>query len=212
MGISLRLLESTRMNEIKMGMESLAIITDSMLVQPDHAKFVCRELLLGETDSLGERLRKHVLRYIQTCEKQSQQQQQQQQQNQQKWWEEKSKEIGNDQQYDSNHLWQMQTLSLRVCANALQETTNTSDTTNAARRIMANRFIENLEVASQQPEEAALSAKCLRVLLMQHHGGLEITNRLLSLKGTLIAAHQYGTAYHSSLEKESKSLMDTMTW
>lgn len=133
-----------------------------------------------------------------------------------------------DNDYGNYSSREMQILALRVLANALEQEgmhshslllrDNKDNDDNDSKKETLNNghqsllcesitksLINNLSDASEKPDKAALSAKCLRFLLtndIMKHSNMTVSDNVLE------SAYKYGKAHHLCLEKETSSLME----
>ena len=79
-------------------------------------------------------------------------------------------------------------------------------------KTVEDSLIYNLEMAHCRPLEAALSAKCIRLIQTLEPQSLDLPWKKASLLPSVLSALQYGRAHHLWLEKESKYLIGRLTW
>lgn len=210
--ITKRLLESDQYDQNRLGMESLASMTNPATVLKKDAKFVCRALVCGDAP-LGDCLRDAMVPYFQEVERDDD-------------------DIDSSLDYDSDedsdeeeyaqgtHFGAMHQLALRVMANALQVVSELDDGRPAAPlsivdlaspfwSSVCNALVYNIEEANHRPREAALSAQSLNLLTQLAPILCEcpIMDRLVP---ALSEANACGKSCSLLLERESQQLMGTL--
>ena len=78
-------------------------------------------------------------------------------------------------------------------------------------KMVEDSLMYNLEVANCRPLEAALSAKCIRLIQSLEPQSRNFPWKKTNLLPSLLSAHRYGRAHHLWLEQESKYLIGRLT-
>lgn len=187
--ICLRLLESPCLDQSRLGLESLKMLTEPSIVSPEDAMIASRAVVFQE-GCFGDRLQAALAGYFGT--------------------QDSDNETMNAHDDMVGHG-----IALAIVANALQlvlegKTAGNKqpalNTNSGFWAVVAQDLFHNVESAVTMPHEAAKSAKCIRLL-----HDLQTTQmpkiRQADLRSCLTQAHQYGQRYHLSLEKESQKLL-----
>jgi hypothetical protein len=192
--ICLRLLESPCLDQSRLGLESLKMLTEPSIVSHQDAMIASRAIVFQE-GCFGERLQTALAGYFGAQDSNI-----------------------NMKEYEDMVGHGM---ALAIVASALQlvlddktagneQPTAALNTTSGFWALVTQDLFHNVERAMTMPHEGAKSAKCIR-LLHDLHTTQVPTIRQAGLRSCLTKAHQYGQRYHLSLEKESQKLlaMDT---
>jgi hypothetical protein len=208
MTICRQLLQSPRLNENRLGLESLVVLTNPTKVLARDAMQVSNRVLTDFDFQHGllEQYFVHVNRVG-------------------------NHEDSDDRDYDDEDNTSMMdyeqgpffgglhVLALHVLSNALETTmTTTSPGNTSTFDLSSNTFWQtvlgalyyNLQVASTRPMEAALSIKCLRLLVPDASSTFATTVTTAPprrLHEYLLHAHHFGKQHHRSLQQETEAWM-----
>ena len=212
--ITKRLLESTRYDQNRLGMESMVAMTNPHSVHAKDAKLVCRSLVYGSAP-FGDALRDSLVKYFRDAER-----------GEDTAGDETAMDYdsdsddGEDEYAQGSHYGSMHNLALQVLANALQVVNDLDDNRTAGLSLVdlaspfwstiCNALVYNIEVSNHRPREAALSAKCLNLLarLAPVICNCPVMDRLEPR--LLEQVNEYGKACNLLLERESLKLMGTL--
>jgi hypothetical protein len=206
--ICLRLLKSNSMDQIQLGLESLRMLTDASIVSRQDALNVSKAVLFREGpfgDSLQMELSRHSFgRAAALCVRAP------------------KMEYGYSQALSHNEAFH--NLGLAILSNALDrveigrngsENMDTISThlTNTFWQLVTEDLLYNVQKAVQTPNEAAVSAKCIRCLKSLSTNGSEMIGPAMvgsrGFRACLAQAHRFGARHHWMLEQESQKLLDT---
>lgn len=212
--LCLELLESDKKDENRLGVESLLILTDLSKVTREDAEEVARAVIYNEGELATRLLNSFVAFFNVDVDKRF---------DEPDWSfadcsnsdDASLLEFSQGSEFGDTHL-----LALKVLTNCLQviacheqdylsnEITSLDLASPFWREIM-DALVLNLHESSHRPQEAALSAKCMRILECLEPGIL--TPFLESVVAPLLVhAHEFGKAHHLFLEKESEELMQSL--
>lgn len=197
-GISLSLCESPCIDQSRLGLESLGMLTDSTIVSARDALVVSRAIVFQQ-GSFGARLQSALGRFFGMAQPDSVE----------------------DDQDTIGHA-----MALSILADALQqvaEDTTLGTGTQPVKFVETSSFwwvvsedlFRNVRRAVQSPNEAAKSVRCIRLINSLENnktvGAGVPTIRGAAWRSSLTQAHRYGKHCHLSLERESQKLlaMDT---
>jgi hypothetical protein len=192
LGISLRMLESKRLDENRMGLESLCTLTDSSRVVAGDAEKAASTIL---SDSHLQGLLEKYFVQMKLSHKGS---------------------TGSDYDDDTMDYEDGQfvgcchILSLRLLSNVLElaDTVHAKiDLTSMFWQTVLHALYYNANIASSRPLEASLSIKSLRLLQTLEPSTFNLAPSERHLHEVLMTAHQFGRQHNRSLEVESKRLM-----
>lgn len=187
--ICLRLLESPCLDQSRLGLESLKMLTEPSIVSRDDAMIASRAIVFQQ-GCFGSRLQTALAGYF------------------------KAQDSNNETMkgYDDmvGHG-----IALAIVTNALQLVLEGKTAGNKQPALNANSefwaavaqdLFHNVERAVTMPHEAAKSAKSIRLLHDLKTTQMP-TIQPAELRSCLTQAHRYGQRYHLSLEKESQKLL-----
>jgi len=198
----LLLLESKHHCQNRLGMECIQNITNSSSsVRLDDCTYICQAILVGEVGSQAGCLSNHVYKCILVSTDEDEERQ----------------TVPNVTDY-AYHVLTMRSLALQVLANTLEESylvlidklqSSALDDIKILLiwRNVVEKLVYILHMAIYRPEDAAVSAKCLRFMLKVD--GLVLKGK--NLEGVAIKAYRYGKVHHKSLEQECSSLILSLT-
>jgi hypothetical protein len=178
------LLQSKRLDENRLGLESLCTLTDPSKFRSNDADQACR-MLLSDATYQGL-LEKHFMQ----------------------------KEDDTMEYEHKAFVGRLHLLALKVLSQSLESVTQSSsrplaiDLSSVFWRNILQTLYCNLQVASSRPLEASLSIRCLRLLQTLEPSTLTaLVPSPSSLHECLSRAHQYGRDHSRSLEQESEQFM-----
>ena len=213
LAICLRMLESPAIDQIKLGLESLMMMTNPSVVSRDDAVATSQDILFQITD-LGRRIQNALSLCFGIAST-------------------SRPMLMDDDRMESSYgayFEQLHNMGLKILGHALQlaaeEQTrgrvgaSTLDLGSDFWILVAQDLFYNVERAVQRPHEACMAAKCVRLLSTLK--GQDDDNRLsnenvrhtshptgsVSFHSCLAQAHEYGKRCHLSLEMESQKLLD----
>ncbi|CAB9508299.1 expressed unknown protein [Seminavis robusta] len=198
--ICLRLIESNCMDQARLGLESLRMLTDPSIVAPQDALFVSRAVLLRQS-AFGPRLQSGLARYsfgiAEALAGRS--------------------DMAEYRQYSQAHYDGFHSLGLAILSNALQMVESNEnvaiDVTDRFWELVTEDLMWNVERAVQKPNEGAVSAKCIRHLKCLgcgHGNGMDLAvamTRPRGFRACLAEANRFGAMHHWMLEQESQKLL-----
>lgn len=195
--ICLRLLESPCCDQIRLGLESLRMLTQPTIVSWQDAMVVSRAVCFGEGEGhFGARLQTALASHFRIAAAADQC-------------------MALDYEYTKDH-----NMGLAVLASALQMVAQ--DTDAPGDMDFAGAFWEpvigdlyyNVQRAVEKPNEAAISARCIRLIGAVKKTSTTTSELILSspskaagLRSCLTQAHRHGQRFHLLLEKESQKLL-----
>lgn len=192
LAISCTLLESKQRDRQKLGLESLNVLTNPLLVRAGDAATASRSVILGE-GILGGRLQLGLVTLLQ--------------------------EVKPVEDEFHHHRGSMSAIlyhfALHVLANGLEQAAA------AQQQQLCNINLHSifwqtivaclhssLQTVLKMPHEAALSAKCIRYLLVaQQAAAKQSSVDLPATQTALRRAHAYGRTHHMALEKECQKTL-----
>jgi hypothetical protein len=192
-----RFLESERLDEIRLGLESLCILTDPSKVIAKDADEASR-IILSDA-SFQDLLEKFFFDVKLTHNKLI--------------VDEDDDDIlmdyGQGQFFGCLHL-----LAIKALSNALESVARNDhssripiDLSNLFWQTVLQSLYYNLEKAPRRPLEACLSTRCLRLLQTLEPSTLNMAPSQRRLQKYLLNAYQYGREHSRSLEQETEQLM-----
>jgi hypothetical protein len=192
-----RFLESERLDEIRLGLESLCILTDPSKVIAKDADEASR-IILSDA-SFQDLLEKFFFDVKLTHNKLI--------------VDEDDDDIlmdyGQGQFFGCLHL-----LAIKALSNALESVARNDhssripiDLSNLFWQTVLQSLYYNLQKAPRRPLEACLSTRCLRLLQTSEPSTLNMAPSQHRLHKYLMNAHQYGREHSRSLEQETEQLM-----
>jgi len=216
MGISLRLLENGKLDQNRLGLESLCALTNPTVVSHNDAFLVSKAIIVGE-EPLGTRLRRCLLVHLQNNNASVLPYQIRNSNDQEDSCNFDLKDAGNFAIGTDAALHQ---IALEILANALQVLLLKSQKENQENTIgicsdswspVIKTLKFNIRDFNLRPHASALSAKCIRLLADARQDlAIRILASDVQLVCSLQQAHNFGVARHSNLARESKSLLDQM--
>ena len=204
--ITVELLESNCLDQNRLGMESLQVLTDPTKVTMLDADRISHILIAG--DGHGDtRLREKFKTYFVGIEKRDS---------------EAAGEYDSDDDTDQsgryakgeffggNHMFALHSLSnaLESCARCQRPLR--MDANQEFWVAVVNALIYNLKVAAGRPLEAALSAKCIRLVQSMEPGAM--TSFKTELLPHLESAYHYGRSHNLWLQQESEQLIGRLEY
>jgi hypothetical protein len=192
LSFSLRLLNSTRHDQNKLGLESLGVMTNPRLVDPIDAYVVSSALVLGQ-GPFGAPMQTSLAALLHAVHPKR----------------------GRGPMECHGNLFH---LALHVLANALMVVEGNAISLDCSLwQIVMDCLLFGLDDATQRPHEAALSAKCIRRLLpatqravaaaSQQQLQMQGMTNVAGLHATAQKALQYGKSHHKALEQEAGHLL-----
>ena len=204
--ITIDLLESPCVDQNRLGMESLHLLTDPSKVRIQEADRVSHILIAGD-DRCSTRLREKFGGYfvgIQTRDSETPDEYDSDDDANE------SARYAKGEYFGANHVFALHSLS-----NALESCSRCQKPL----RVDANKnfwesvvkaLVYNLEVAAGRPLEAALSAKCIRLVQSMEPGA--VTSFKSQLLPHLESAYHYGRSHHLWLQQESEQLIGRLEY
>ena len=206
--ISLQLLESSAIDQMKLGLESLMMLTNPSVVSREDAVVISQEIVF-QTSDVGRRLQTALALCFGIAST-------------------GRPMVADDDRAEcirGAYFEQLHNMGLKILCHALQlavedpqyptGATSTFDLASDFWSLVTRDLFHNVERAVQRPHEASMSAKCMRLLSTlkgQVHATLpsEVDlgpSRPVAFHSCLTQAHQYGKRCHLSLETESQKLL-----
>jgi len=218
---AVHLLESSNIDQIKLGLESLQMLTDPSVVSKEDATIISRDVLFRETE-LGHRLQASlamcfgIAAAAATASDRAD--------------DEERKEGIMPDYIQGDYLESIHIIGLAILSNALQLVLGDDQECYLERRqdevaqclidgaqgfykLVADDLVFNLQTATHRPNEGAISAKCIRLLSVLkdkvHTKGIMFSSVTApnELQFCLKQAYQYGQRCHLSLETEAQQLL-----
>jgi hypothetical protein len=186
------LLESGRVDQKRLGIESLRVLTDPSKVCSENAHAVARALVYGQGDQ-GDRLQNEFENYLHGLQ------------------EEQEKGAGYDGQLC--HAFQALSTSLDILVNlnsdgkGLFNFCHPSDCLSVFWHNLTQILVRTLETARANPHSAAIAATIIRILETHAPKELKPLSQHESLPLLVHAAYDYGRAFHSVLEQKAQLLL-----
>jgi len=210
------LMESSSLDQNRLGMESLEVLTNPSIVKEEDALFLSKMLLTCSGDGAtpdSELLRGSFVRYFQGIE---------QSRDSRSY---PNNEYDSDDDDDDNfqnyakgrYFGALHSVALRALGNALSVLADNHDKQDLSLdfgsyywKNIVESLVYNVEVAKDRPQEAALSVRCISLLVTlspTFQRAAIVEDRLVPC---LVQANQFGKAHHLILENESRNLMYRM--
>jgi hypothetical protein len=192
--ICVQLLESGRIDQKQLGIESLCMLTDPLkaCTSTENAHAVARALIYGQGDE-GDRLQNEFENYLHGLQ------------------EEQEEGAGHDGQLF--HAFQALSTSLDILVNltsdgkGLLHFCHPSDCLSVFWHNLTRILVRTLETARANPHSAAIAARIIRILETHAPKELKPLSQHESLPLLVHAAYDYGRAFHSVLEHEAQLLL-----
>jgi hypothetical protein len=194
--ICVALLGSGRVDQKRLGIESLCVLTDPSKVYTEHAHAAARALVYGQGDQ-GDRLQHEFENYLHGLVHEEQ---------------EEGAGAGHDGQLC--HAFQALSTSLDILVNLTSEDgkgllhfCHPSDCLSVFWHNVTRILVRTLETARANPHSAAIAARIIRILETHAPKELKPLSQHESLPLLVHAAYLYGRAFHSILEQETQLLL-----
>lgn len=210
--ICLQLLESSAIDQIKLGLESLMMLTDPSVVSQDDAVAISQDIVFPTSD-IGRRFQTALAMCFGVAASSG------------RTFTGAADHSVNAEYLQGPHAGQLHSMGLRILGHALQlagedqqypatAARSTFDLTTTFWQLVTRDLCYNVERAMHRPHEGSTAARCLRLLslvkdqqIVAYAATSLRTSSPVAFQTCVAQARKYGQQCHLSLEMESEKLL-----